>query len=54
MELPKWKLSEVERQANELAWMHVKGACEKSKEKPNAQNEHISKMFKEMTDSYYS
>ena len=54
MESFKWEPTEEEREVMEVAWMQVKGACEKLKEETNAQNEHIRKMLKEMADRYYS
>ena len=53
METPKWKPTEEEREVMEGVWMQIKGACEKLKEETNAQNEHIRKMLKEMSDRYY-
>ena len=54
MESSKWKPTEGEREVMESVWMQIKGACEKLKEETNAQNEHISKMLKEMAYRYYS
>ena len=54
MKISKWQSSEEEREAMEVVWMQVKGACEKLKEETNAQDEHIRKMLQEMADRYYS
>ncbi len=54
MGTPKWKPTEEEREVMESVWMQVKGACEKLKEETSAQDEHIRKMLKEMSDQYYS
>ncbi len=54
MEKPLWKTSEGEREVMEAVWMQVKSACEKLKEETNAQDKHLKKMLKEMTDRYYS
>tara|TARA_Y100001968_G_C19085414_1_gene585059 strand:+ start:290 stop:454 length:165 start_codon:yes stop_codon:yes gene_type:complete len=53
MDKSMWKPTEEERVVMEGVWMQVKDACEKLKEETNAQNEHISKMLKEMSDRYY-
>ena len=52
IETSKWKPTEEERVVMESVWMQVKGACEKLKEEINAQNAHIRKILKEMSDSY--
>ena len=54
MEATKWKATEEEREVMEAVCMQVKGACEKLKEETNAQNEHIRKMLKGMSDLCYS
>ena len=53
METTKWKPSEEEREVMEAVWMQIKSVCEKLREETNAQNEHIRKMFQEMSDRYY-
>ncbi len=53
METFKWKPTEEEREVMEGVWMQIKCACEKLKEETTAQNEHIRKMLKEMSDRYY-
>ncbi len=54
METSNWSPSEEEREVMEAVWMQVKGACEKLKEETNAQDEHIRKMLKELSDRYYA
>ncbi len=45
MEAPEWESTEEEREVMEAVRMQVKCACEKLKEKTNAQDEHIRKML---------
>ena len=52
MESSKWKPTEEKREVIEAVLMQVKGGCEKLKEETNAQNDHLRKMLKEMTDRY--
>ena len=54
MEASKWTPTADEREVMEVVWMQIKGACEKLKEETKADDKHIRKMLKEMSDRYYS